>query len=81
MALSLIITVPVLLLILVLFGILLKYLLRNRDATPIILLGIQISIIGIYFSLSTYCNLNGYEIIIVLAGFVCSLTGLLKKEH
>lgn len=81
MAYGFITLIPIFLLILILFGLLLKYLLKNKDATLIILIGIQITIIGIYFSLSTYYDLNGYEIIIVLAGFVCSLTGLLKKEH
>ena len=54
MAYGFIILVPFFLLILILFGLLLKYLLRNKDATLIILIGIQITIIGIYFTLSTY---------------------------
>lgn len=70
MAYGFITLIPIFLLFLILFGLLLKYLLKNKDATLIILIGIQITIIGIYFSLSTYYDLNGYEIIIVLLSFL-----------
>lgn len=51
-------------------------LIKIHESEKFLLFGIEISLLGIFFGISPNINLNGYELCIILTGFVVTLFGL-----
>lgn len=83
MSIGLFVILPITLAGIVLLAYFLKMLLKNRNSTDIILLGMEITIIGGILLISKSINFVGSDIVeisAVFTGLSVSLAGLLKKN-
>jgi ABC-type uncharacterized transport system permease subunit len=80
MAYSIILVLPVALLLIVLFAFLLKRLLKNKNPMELIVFGLELTVVGLFFTLNNNFDLNGFEIIFVIVGVIFSLSGILKND-
>jgi hypothetical protein len=80
MTFSFIIVLPVTLLLIILFSYLLKRLLKNKNPMELILFGLEITVVGVFFTLNNNFDLKGYELIFVIVGVIFSLSGLIKND-
>lgn len=82
MRLGILVILPIAFAGIVLLTLILKMLLKNKNSTDIILLGIEITLIGGILLISKCINFVGSDIVeisIVFIGLSISLAGILKK--